>query len=662
MGVVYEVRHPNAPQSFALKLMHCGGAASSVDLERFRREADMVLRIRHPNLVAVYERGDSPHGLYLVSDLVEGEDLKTKLRTGVLPPLQSAQIVRDLTSAVQALHDNHVLHRDLKPENVILRPDGTPVLLDFGVARDLKAESLTHTGQLLGTPAFMSPEQVEGDKSQLGPHTDVYGLGAILFTLLCGRYPHAGGSLPATLKMILVDEPAWPRTDHPSVPLALEAICKRAMAKETHERYPTAQALGADLQRFLDGTKTQGGTDSTQSAGRSRVVAGVALLLAVLGIAALGGIAIGRRSTTTPQAAPTPVEPAPVEPAPVEPAPIEAPNDSNHRYTWKRIASNVQGQGPGTTDQWQAMAYVPEREGMLLYGGLKPNRTPDDYRDLTSLWLWKGKDWERLESTDIGSELGVRTAGGLVYDTERSVLVRYGGLKHIGGPKPLIRQDLWEGRPDGSTKTFRDYTTPDHPIARCFHGMVWDSSRKATVIVGGLKKSLGTPQEPTNEIYYRTGDGWQTREVFGPKPIPRSRHALGYDPERKTLVLFAGHSEEEGNQRDLWELKAGAERWRQVQFTFEGEQAPGNADGFVNGASFVFDTKLKELILHGGGVGGKPLYRTYLYNGARFKEIARDGPKADYAAFAWDPKRKVAVLHGRGVGTWELSSTPAEAK
>jgi hypothetical protein len=650
MGVVYEVRHPNAPRSLALKPMHCGGAASEIDLERFRREADILLRIRHPNVVTVHERGDSPHGLYLVSDLVEGNDLKVMLRTGPLPPLRSAQIVRELAGAVQALHDNHVLHRDLKPENVIVRPDGTPILLDFGVARDLKAESLTATGQLLGSPAFMSPEQADGDKTLLGPHTDVYGLGSVLFTLLSGRYPHAGGSLASTLKMILVDEPQWPSTDHPATPRALEEICKRAMAKEPHERYPTAQALEADLQRFLDGLKTQESqSGSPKSTGRALVIAGLALLTAIVGIAVSGGIAIGRRSASVPEA-PSPVAAQPA----ADETPAAAPKV---RASWTQIAPTAPGQGPGTKNLWQSMVYVPEREGMVLYGGQGDASTPRTHAALTSLWLWKDGRWEPLEGTDVGSSLGVRTAGGMVYDEDRNLLLRYGGLKHPENTNRVQnRQDLWVGNPDGTTKDFVEFQDPTQPTSRSYHGMAWDPSRRAVAVVGGLKNSFNldvkTKPRYSNAVHYRAADNWETLKL-DEGPSPRARHALGYDRKRKRLVLFGGRAGK--NMNDLWELK-GTTRWKEIDFKFEGETPPGDADGFLNGASFVFNTEIQELILHGGEAAGKPLRRTYLYDGTRFKEIAATGPRADYSAFAWDPKRKVAVLHGPD-GTWELTIT-----
>jgi WD40 repeat protein len=202
---------------------------------------------------------------------------------------------------VAAVHAQGILHRDLKPENVILRPDGEPVLLDFGLARELDAQKLTRTGQLVGTPAYMSPEQADGlPARELDVRVDVYGLGVILFTLLSGRCPFEASGLPALLKQLLVDDPDWPPAPGP-----LLAILQRAMAKDREDRYPEATALREDLERYLSG-------EAVESAATARLpvlLAGVAAaLLAGLGLA----LVLGWGTTAGPAELAGPAEPAAV--------------------------------------------------------------------------------------------------------------------------------------------------------------------------------------------------------------------------------------------------------------------------------------------------------------------------------------------------------------
>lgn len=178
MGVVYEVSHPGVPgRRLALKRI-LTDVADAKGLVRFGREAQLLARVRHHNVLRVHELGRTAEGPYVVTELVEGENLRELLTRGPFEPRRAAELVRDLADALGAVHAEGILHRDLKPENVLLRPDGTPVVLDFGLARELDGEGLTRTGDVLGTPAYMSPEQANGESpSRLDARTDVYGLG-----------------------------------------------------------------------------------------------------------------------------------------------------------------------------------------------------------------------------------------------------------------------------------------------------------------------------------------------------------------------------------------------------------------------------------------------------------------------------------------------------
>ena len=296
MGVVYEVRHPQVPRPLALKLAFAH-LCDAEGVARFQREGEIMARVRHPNLVSVHTLDRCSLGPYLVTDLVEGDSLKVVLaKGGPLAPDRAARIVRDLADAVQALHDGQALHRDLKPENVILRPDGSPCLLDFGVARDQRGQSLTQTGEMVGTPGFMSPEQVDGAKTAYGPWTDVYGLGGVLYALLTDRFPAAGDSLVSILKAILEDDPPWPSTLRDDMPAALEVIVKRALAKTPARRIQSAAELSDALSAFLTGDA------------RSRLAAPAIAIMVALSVVLV--LAVGALSAPGLADSPSPLIPA----------------------------------------------------------------------------------------------------------------------------------------------------------------------------------------------------------------------------------------------------------------------------------------------------------------------------------------------------------------
>ena len=286
MGVVYEVEDPHQPgRRLALKQM-LRELCAQADLVRFAREAEMLGRIQHPNVVRVLDCVLDPV-VYLVTELVEGEDLKSLVARGALEQRRAVEIVAGLGDAVGALHDAGVIHRDLKPENAIVRPDGTPVLLDFGLARELDAQSLTQTGQVLGTPAFMPPEQANGDKD-VDERADVYGLGAILFSALSGQAPFNAESLVKLLYKVMETEPDWRALSAAKTPAPLVHVVQRALARDRDQRYPSAQAFTADLRRWLAGEAVLA---RPVRRGRGVWIAGLALGLALAG----GGVALWAR-------------------------------------------------------------------------------------------------------------------------------------------------------------------------------------------------------------------------------------------------------------------------------------------------------------------------------------------------------------------------------
>src|SRR5271165_997591 len=254
MGVVYRACHLRLNRAVALKMLLAGPCARPEELERFLRESQAVAGLGHPNIVQVYDMGDVEGRPYFTMELVEGGNLADQVRGAPQPPHQAAACVATLAEAIQAAHQNGIVHRDLKPANILLTRDGTPKVTDFGLARRLEGDGgLTLSGVPVGTPSYMAPEQARGNKQAIGPATDVYALGAILYELLTGRPPFRAESATATLQQVLTDEPVSPTRLNPQVPRDLTTICLKCLSKEPHRRYASAAALAEDLRRFLRG-------------------------------------------------------------------------------------------------------------------------------------------------------------------------------------------------------------------------------------------------------------------------------------------------------------------------------------------------------------------------------------------------------------------------
>jgi WD40 repeat protein len=252
MGVVYKARQTSLNRLVALKMVLAGSHAGPDALARFLREAEIIARLQHPHVVQVHEFGTHEGKPYFSLEYLEGGSLADKLKGEPQPPRQAAQIVQTLSRAVQAAHAQGIVHRDLKPSNVLLAADGTPKVTDFGLARQGDS-GMTATGEVLGTPSYMAPEQAAGKDKQVGPAADVYALGALLYELLTGRPPFKGASPLDTLQMVVGADPVAPRQLQPKVPRDLETVCLKGLQKEPRQRYASAQDLAEDLRRFLAG-------------------------------------------------------------------------------------------------------------------------------------------------------------------------------------------------------------------------------------------------------------------------------------------------------------------------------------------------------------------------------------------------------------------------
>ena len=253
MGVVYKARQVGFNRIVALKMILSGAHAGAAERRRFRIEAEAVARLQHPNIVQVYEVGEHDGMPYFSMEFCPGGSLGQKLQGTPLAPKEAARLVETLAQAVQAAHDKGVIHRDLKPGNVLMAEDGTPKVVDFGLAKQMDAAGQTQSGAVMGTPSYMAPEQAAGQVKEIGPATDVYALGAILYECLTGRPPFKGPTMLDTLTQVQSNEPVRPRQLQPTTPRELEAICLKCLEKQPRRRYGAAADLAADLGRWQRG-------------------------------------------------------------------------------------------------------------------------------------------------------------------------------------------------------------------------------------------------------------------------------------------------------------------------------------------------------------------------------------------------------------------------
>jgi tRNA A-37 threonylcarbamoyl transferase component Bud32 len=252
MGVVWKARQVKLNRTVALKMIRSGILAGKDEVARFHAEAEAAANLQHPNIVAIHEVGEHDGEHFFSMDFVDGKNLAEVCEGKPLPARQAAEFIATIADAVQFAHQRGILHRDLKPQNVMLDADRRPRLTDFGLAKRFGVDStLTQTGTVVGSPSYMAPEQAQGRADRVGPHSDVYALGAILYELLTGRAPFNADSVEATLVKVASEEPVAPRKANPNVPEDLETICMKCLEKSPQRRYATARDLADDVRRFL---------------------------------------------------------------------------------------------------------------------------------------------------------------------------------------------------------------------------------------------------------------------------------------------------------------------------------------------------------------------------------------------------------------------------
>jgi len=263
MGVVYRARQSSLQRTVALKMIPNAALASSIDLQRLRAEALAAARLRHPNIVPVYEVGEQDGQPWFSMQYIPGSTLSERLQRGPMPPREAVSLLIPVVDAIGAAHRAGVLHRDLKPGNILIAEDGTPFVTDFGLAKRVSVDdhvsagaadlhSLTQSGAILGTPAWMSPEQAAGQTDAIGVAADVYSLGAILFAMLTGRPPFQGASPLDTVLMVLEQDPPGICMLNRAVDSDLEMIVLKCLQKPQDLRYASTTALAADLRAWLN--------------------------------------------------------------------------------------------------------------------------------------------------------------------------------------------------------------------------------------------------------------------------------------------------------------------------------------------------------------------------------------------------------------------------
>jgi serine/threonine protein kinase len=251
-GIVYRARQKSLNRTVALKIVGLGQWATKRHLKRFHLEAEAAASLDHPCIVPIYEIGERDGSCYFSMKLVEGGPLDEVARREQMSSRRAAELIARLARTLHYAHERGVLHRDIKPGNILIDATGEPHLTDFGLARLVETEStITRTTEALGTPSYMAPEQAKGNNTQLTSATDVYGLGAVLYHLLAGHPPFAGGTTYQTIRLLLETEPRQPRLWNPKLDRDLSTICLKCLEKDPRRRYPTALALAEDLERWL---------------------------------------------------------------------------------------------------------------------------------------------------------------------------------------------------------------------------------------------------------------------------------------------------------------------------------------------------------------------------------------------------------------------------
>jgi WD40 repeat protein len=302
MGVVFEARQLSLNRKVALKMILAGQLANETDVKRFYTEAEAAANLDHPAIVPIFEIGHHEGQHYFSMGFVEGQSLAHRLSDGPLPVREAADLIRRVSEGIEYAHGRGVIHRDLKPANILLDMSGNPRVTDFGLAKKVQSDSgLTGSGQIMGTPSYMPPEQAGGNRGDVGPAADVYALGATFYALVTGRPPFQAATAMETVIQVISEEPVPPRRLNALIPRDLDTICLKCLEKEPERRYTSARSLADELNRFLAGepivARPVGLAErAVKWIRRKPVVAALIALVVATGLLGLSGIILEWRA------------------------------------------------------------------------------------------------------------------------------------------------------------------------------------------------------------------------------------------------------------------------------------------------------------------------------------------------------------------------------
>jgi predicted Ser/Thr protein kinase len=621
MGVVYVAHDPTLGRDVALKVVVARTDPTAG--QRLLREAQAAARLQHPGIVVVLDVGLVDGLPYLAMELVLGPSLGSALRAGPLPLTEAVRIGAGLARALEHAHAQGVVHRDLKPANVLLAgPRREPKIVDFGLAKDAAARtgSLTATGEVLGTPAYMAPEQADGAGKRVDGRADVYALGATLHAMLTGEPPFQASSTLALLAKVLSDAPPRPSARRPGVSPALDALVLRCLEKEPARR-PTAGELAVALEALARPRR-----------GRQRR-GPVAALAVVAVVAACAGVALLARRPDAPVASPLP-PPPPLPSLPLAPEQPAVRTEAGWRWTRFTPRDAEKDRGPA----WGTRAiYEPRGRRVLSLGG------GDDGAD--GVWSWDEEGWVREPAMPGG-----RYAGAAGLNVESDTLVYAGGFDPSAG----VVKDLWLRR-GGSVSPWVSFSTDLVPVLQ--PAAVWSPTAGGLLLFGGVRP----PGTVDGVLRLWDGDARWRELPATPCPPARLAAASCWDARRRRFVLFGGATAEKGPPLgDLWEWDGAG--WR------EGPSGPPARSA----AGLAFDGRRCLLVAgQGRADDGTPLELSdaWAWDGEAWTRLVAEGAPRGRSdvGFAWHPELAVGLLVGGVSGrttcddpTWTLSPPEPE--
>jgi hypothetical protein len=452
MGVVYRARHLALNRPVALKMVLAGIHAGPDERARFRTETEAVARLQHPNIVQIYEIGEANGHPYCALEYLAGGTLADQMKSSAISPGKAARLLEPLARAVQTAHDKSVIHRDLKPANILMTADGTPKIADFGLARQTDRDSgQTQSGAVMGSPSYMAPEQASGRSREAGPGVDIWALGVILYECLAGRPPFRGDSVVETLELVRSADPVPPSKLNPKLPVDLETICLKALAKEPSRRYATAAELADDLQRFLNDepilARRAGLAERLWRRAR-RNAAVVGLTATVLALTAIVAVSATR--------------PKPVPPVPVVAAPPETDDSSEELLT---VVAELDRSDPGwrTEQIEEKRKEIPDDQN----GALRITAFQKAMQELTGDPHSIG-DWQKKEVIDALNAAYAESPALRLTRTEELALFR-AELERMSRPLEIARSlaALPNGRvPIKLKRNAISTLLPDHQTGR----------------------------------------------------------------------------------------------------------------------------------------------------------------------------------------------------